>query len=134
MCSSDLILMVSQIRTGIVLPAAVPALGRCGTCLLMTIETVGICGCGLMGSGIAEVVARAGHRVVVLEATAELCARGLATITRSLDKLAARTQLTAEERQATLARITVTVDAGLLAGCDLVIEAIVENQIGRAHV
>lgn len=80
-----------------------------------------------MGAGIAEVVARGGFPVVVLEATQELCERGRANITRSLDKLAARNQLSPADRQATLDRLWFTIEPAELADCDLVIEAIVES-------
>lgn len=93
----------------------------------MSIEQIGVCGCGLMGSGIAEVAARAGFSVTVLETTSELCERGRASIMRSLDKLAARHPLGADERQAVLARLAFTTDPAALAACDLVIEAIVED-------
>ena len=91
------------------------------------IQQVGVCGCGLMGAGIAEMVARAGYSVVILEATSELCERGLSTITRSLDKLLEKQLLSSDDRQATLNRLQATIDASNLAPCDLIIEAIVEN-------
>jgi 3-hydroxybutyryl-CoA dehydrogenase len=104
------------------------------TALGMTMETVGVCGCGLMGSGIAEVAARAGCRVVILEATAELCARGLAAIAGSLDKAVARKELSSDDRDATLGRLSSTVEPAQLAVCDLVIEAIVEDLAAKQRL
>lgn len=93
----------------------------------MKLQHVGVCGCGLMGAGIAEVVARAGYPVVVLEATNELCERGLGSITRSLDKLVSKSLLPADEKLAIVNRLRATVDPSELAHCDLIIEAIVED-------
>ena len=91
------------------------------------IKRVGVCGCGLMGSGIAQVAAVAGHGVVVLEADKNALARGMARIKQSLDKFVEKGSMSAGDRDATLARLTTTTDVGDLRGCDLVIEAVVEK-------
>ena len=88
---------------------------------------VGVVGAGLMGSGIAEVCARAGLDVVVREISEDAVAAGRTRITRSLDRGAAKGKLTQEERDAALSRLTVTADMGALGDRDLVIEAATEN-------
>jgi len=93
----------------------------------MKIKTVGVLGCGLMGAGIAEVCAKSGHDTIVRELSESLLDKGLARIHRSLDKAVEKGKLEAEERDKALGRLTGTVALADLAGCDLVIEAIVEN-------
>jgi 3-hydroxybutyryl-CoA dehydrogenase len=91
------------------------------------IRTVGVCGAGLMGAGIAQTCATAGFDVVLTEVAAEPLERGIAGIGKSLDKFVDKGKLPKAERDATVARIAATTDLGDLRGCDLVIEAIVEN-------
>ena len=97
------------------------------------IRRVGVCGCGLMGSGIAQVAAASGHDVVILEAVRPALEKGMAAITASLGKFAEKGRLPgdqpfdAAQRDAALARIKTTTAVEDLAGCDLVIEAVVEN-------
>jgi len=93
----------------------------------LKIEKVGVVGCGLMGSGIAEVAARAGFDVVVREVDDEALAAGRGRIEKSLGRAVDRGKLEAEERDATLGRITFTTDLADLADRDLVVEAIVED-------
>ena len=93
----------------------------------MAIRKVGVLGCGLMGSGIAEVAAKAGFEVVVREVGRELLDKGLGRLRGSLDKAVEKGKLPAAERDAALARLRGTTEIADLAGCDLVIEAIVEN-------
>jgi len=93
----------------------------------MTIKNVGVIGCGLMGSGIAEVSARSGYNVVVREINQELLDKGLARVTKSLNTAVERGKLTADERDATRARLRGTVGLDEFAECDLVIEAATEN-------
>lgn len=93
----------------------------------MGVKNVGIVGCGLMGSGIAESCARAGYDVTVREIDAEVLQRGLERVERSMSKGVSRGKLTQEEMDAALARIEGTTDMADLAASDLVIEAIVEN-------
>ena len=93
----------------------------------MTIRTVGVLGCGLMGSGIAHVCAVAGYRTIVREVDDKALESGLTRLRASLDAGVARGKLTAEARDAAWQRVTGTVDVGPLAPCDLVIEAIVED-------
>ncbi len=93
----------------------------------MSIKRVGVVGCGLMGSGITEVCARAGYAVVVREVNDELLQRGLGYIQKSLAKGVSKGKLAESERDATWDRITGTTDLTAFADCDLVIEAVIEN-------
>ena len=93
----------------------------------MTIRRVGVVGCGLMGSGIAEVCARAGYDAIIREVSDDLLQKGLARIEQSMATAVERGKLTADEREAARARLTGTTQLEDLADCDLVIEAIVEN-------
>jgi len=93
----------------------------------MEIRRVGVLGCGLMGSGIAEVCARAGFETVIREVDDAALARGMDRIRGSLDRAVAKGKLEAAAREAALGRLQTTTGFDALAGCDLVIEAIVEN-------
>jgi len=94
----------------------------------MAIRNVGVLGCGLMGSGIAQVTAQAGFPTVVAEASQELLDRGLAGLRRSLDALVAKAKLDDKTRDEVLGRIEGVVGLEGFRDCDLVIEAITENQ------
>jgi 3-hydroxybutyryl-CoA dehydrogenase len=93
----------------------------------MAVSKVGVVGCGLMGGGIAQVVAQSGYAVTVVEADQALLDRGLQGIHRSLDGLVDKGRLAADQRDATRGRLAGTVRLEDLAGVDLVIEAITEN-------
>jgi 3-hydroxybutyryl-CoA dehydrogenase len=88
---------------------------------------VGVVGLGTMGAGIAQVSVTAGHETVGREVTMELAERGRGTIQSYLGRAVEKERLSAEERDAALARLTLTTDIADLAGCDLIIEAIVEE-------
>lgn len=90
-------------------------------------ETVGVAGCGLMGSGIAEVAAKAGCAVVVREVDDAALQAGRARVEKSLARAVAKSKLGESERDEVLARTTFTTELADLAGCDLVVEAIVES-------
>lgn len=90
-------------------------------------ETVGVAGCGLMGSGIAEIAAKAGCGVVVREVDDAALEAGRARVEKSLARAVAKNKLGEAERDAALARTTFTTELAGLAGCDLVVEAIVES-------
>ena len=94
----------------------------------MAIKTVGVIGCGLMGSGITQVSAQSGFQTVVVEASEELLQRGLGRLRQTLDGLVDRGKLDAKARDGALARITGTVKLEDLRDCDLVVEAMTENQ------
>ncbi len=93
----------------------------------MEIRKVGVAGCGLMGSGIAEVSAKAGFDVVVREVDDAALAAGRKRVARSLDRAVAKGKLDDAGRDEALARTTFTTSLDLFADCDLVIEAIVES-------
>src|SRR5690606_38426330 len=92
-----------------------------------TIRRVAVLGCGLMGSGIAEVAARAGYETHVREVSDDLANKGLASIRKSLDRAVEKGKLGAEDRDATLARIHTTTALEALADADIVIEAVTED-------
>jgi len=93
----------------------------------MDVERVGVVGAGLMGGGIAEVCARAGLEVAVVEVSDDLAAAGRKRVAASLGKAVDRGKLSAEERDAVLERLSFGTDLGALADRDLVVEAVVEN-------
>src|SRR2546423_8256313 len=93
----------------------------------MEIKKVGVLGCGLMGSGIAQTGGSAGCDVIVREVTDELCERGFAGIEKSLAKFAEKGLVTAEQQSEIRGRIRGTTALEDLSDCDIVIEAIVEN-------
>src|SRR5450755_2935440 len=92
----------------------------------MEIRKVGVLGCGLMGSGIAQVAATAGFDVTVLEVDQKCLDKGFAGIEKSLAKFAEKGSLT-ETPQAIRARLKGTTNMQDLAVCDIVIEAVIEN-------
>ncbi|MFI9103533.1 3-hydroxybutyryl-CoA dehydrogenase [Streptomyces fildesensis] len=98
------------------------------------IARVGIVGCGLMGSGIAEVCARAGIDVVVAETGTAAARAGRDRIARSLERAAAHGKLDAADRDAALARITVVADLDVLHDRDLVVEAVAEDERTKVAV
>jgi 3-hydroxybutyryl-CoA dehydrogenase len=97
----------------------------------MEIKKVGVLGCGLMGSGIAQISAAAGFETVVLEAEQKFLDKGFAGIDKSLAKFVERGPekggITAQQKQETQARLRGTTKKEDLAGCDLIVEAIIEN-------
>jgi len=93
----------------------------------MAIQKVGVVGCGLMGSGIAQIAADAGYATVVREVDERLLGKGKARIEGFLGKAVEKGKATKEQAAATLGRITWTTKVEDLASCDLVVEAIVEN-------
>jgi len=91
------------------------------------IKKVGVLGCGLMGSGIAQVAAAAGYDTVVRDVSKEFLDRGRAGIEKSLAKFVEKGKLDAAARDATLKRLTFTTTVADLKGVDVVIEAITED-------
>jgi 3-hydroxybutyryl-CoA dehydrogenase len=92
------------------------------------IKNVGVIGCGLMGSGIVQVAAQAGFSVLFVEANDELVERGLGRLRETLEGLVTKGKLDATAKDTTLARIAGTPRLEDLKGCDLVVEAMTENQ------
>lgn len=98
----------------------------------MAIKKIGVLGAGLMGSGIAQVAASSGYEVILVEVSEELVKKGLSGIEKSLAKFAEKGSITAEQKDATLARLRGTTKLEELADADIIIEAIIENlQIKR---
>ena len=93
----------------------------------MDIGTIGVIGIGTMGSGIVEVAARNGLRVVAQEGSPDLVEAGRSRVEGSMDRGVARGKLDEATREAASAAVTWTTDLGDLAGCDLVLEAVPEN-------
>jgi 3-hydroxybutyryl-CoA dehydrogenase len=98
------------------------------------LRQIGVLGAGTMGNGIAQAFAAAGFPVVMRDIKPEFVERGMATIARSLERLAARGKLPPEARDATLARIRPTTEIKDLASCDLVVEAVLENYDLKAGI
>jgi 3-hydroxybutyryl-CoA dehydrogenase len=93
----------------------------------MAIQTVGIVGSGIMGSGIAEVAAKAGHTVVLRSRKRETADAMVAGLEKSLNKQVDKGRLSEEDRDAVLGRVSATDQISDLADCDLVIESVVED-------
>lgn len=93
----------------------------------MEIKTVGVVGAGTMGNGIAHVFAKSGFSVVLLEAQQAALDRGVQTISKNLDREAAKNKITAAERESALKRIEAVLDRQALAKCDFVVEAAFEK-------
>jgi len=93
----------------------------------MAIEKVGVVGCGLMGSGIAQVAANAGFQVTVREVSPQLVEKGLQSIDKNLQRLVDKGTLPQAERDKVRGRLRGTTNLEDLKACDIVIEAIIEQ-------
>jgi len=93
----------------------------------MQIKKVGVLGCGLMGSGIAQVAATAGFETVVKEVSSDLIEKGFSGIDKSLAKFAEKETITSEQQKEIRGRLSGTTAFDDLADCDIIIEAIIEN-------
>jgi 3-hydroxybutyryl-CoA dehydrogenase len=93
----------------------------------VTIEKVGVIGLGTMGAGIAQVCVQAGFETVGREVNDQLAERGRATIDHYLSRGVEKGRMSQEEKEATLGRLTLATDLEAMAGCDLVIEAVIED-------
>jgi 3-hydroxybutyryl-CoA dehydrogenase len=91
------------------------------------IRKVGVLGCGLMGSGIAQVVATAGYPTTVVEVIDDVLKKGMAGIEKSLNKFVEKGTLTPTQRSDTLNRLQASSKSADLSDCDIVLEAITEN-------
>src|SRR5271170_7201834 len=94
---------------------------------IMNIQRVGVIGAGTMGNGIAHVFARSGYSVVLCDVERRFLDRGLATITKNLDREVAKHKITAEDKAAALKNIEPVTDRAQLAGCGFIIEAATEK-------
>ena len=93
----------------------------------MAIQKVGVVGCGLMGSGIAQTAAQAGFSVVVREVSDDLLKKGLGSIEKNLNRLVEKEKLSAGDRDKVMGRLKGTTKVEDLKDCDIVIEAIIEQ-------
>jgi 3-hydroxybutyryl-CoA dehydrogenase len=93
----------------------------------MQIQKVGVVGAGTMGNGIAHVFARSGYSVVLCDVEQRFLDRGLATITKNLDREVAKNKITAEDKASALKKIEPVTDRARLADCDFIIEAATEK-------
>jgi len=93
----------------------------------MNIRTVGVLGCGLMGSGIAQVAAAAGYKTIVREVNDSALQAGMGRIRKFLADGVAKGKVTEDTQNRTLGNLTGTTTTEDLKGCDIVVEAIVEN-------
>jgi len=100
----------------------------------MTIKRVGIVGSGIMGSGIAEVAAKAGCEVVLRSRQQSTADAMVASLEKSLNRQVDKGKLEAAEAEATLARVTATSSLSDLKDCDLVIESVVEDLEIKKHL
>jgi 3-hydroxybutyryl-CoA dehydrogenase len=94
---------------------------------MMTIQTIGVLGSGLMGSGIAQVAGTAGCRVRLRDTVPAQLAKGRAAIAKSTAKLVEKGKLSAADRDAALDRLSFGAEMAELADCDLIIEAVTED-------
>ncbi len=94
----------------------------------MQIKKIGVIGAGIMGHGIAIVAAQSGHDVVLRDIEQKFVDKGMAKINKFLDKSVAKEKITAEQKEETVDRIKGTTKLDDMKDCDLVIEAIVENE------
>lgn len=90
-------------------------------------QTIGVVGAGTMGNGIAQTAAAAGFAVIMCDVSQEFVDRGLANISKSLDRFVKKETMTEEQKAEVLGRITTTTDLEALAACTLVVEAASEN-------
>jgi 3-hydroxybutyryl-CoA dehydrogenase len=95
--------------------------------VVVEIKKIGVVGCGLMGSGIAEVCARNGYDVIVREVNDDFLQQGVSRVRKSLSKAVERGKVTQKQMHETLARIQGTLDLADFADCDLAVEAAIEN-------
>jgi 3-hydroxybutyryl-CoA dehydrogenase len=93
----------------------------------MGVQRVGVVGAGTMGNGIAHVFARSGYSVVLFDVEQRFLDRGLATISKNLDRELVKGKVTTQEKDATLKRIDPVVDRGALGSCDFIVEAATEK-------
>ena len=100
----------------------------------MAFKKIGVVGSGQMGGGIAHVAAQAGIDVVMHDVKQEFVDRGLATIDKNLQRGVDKGRMTEDDKQAVLKRVRGTTQLEDLAGCDFVVEAIVESLDAKAEV
>ncbi|MGA8190641.1 MAG: 3-hydroxybutyryl-CoA dehydrogenase [Candidatus Sulfotelmatobacter sp.] len=100
----------------------------------MDIRRVGVLGAGTMGNGIAHVFARSGYSVILCDVEQRFLDRGLAMITKNLDREVAKNKITAEDKASALKKIEPVTERGKLADCDFIVEAATEKFEIKAEV
>jgi len=100
----------------------------------MEIRRVGVVGAGTMGNGIAHVFARGGYAVVLCDVEQRFLERGLATITKNLEREVAKNKITAEDKASALRKIESVTERGKLAECDFIVEAATEKFEIKAEI
>jgi 3-hydroxybutyryl-CoA dehydrogenase len=94
-------------------------------------KKIGVLGTGTMGAGIIQVLAQNGYEVVLRARRQESVDKGLATVTKNLDKLVAKEKITADDKAAVLSRIHGSTDISIVADADLIIEAATEDMVAK---
>jgi 3-hydroxybutyryl-CoA dehydrogenase len=100
----------------------------------MEIKTVGVVGAGQMGNGIAQVAAHAGFRVVMSDIADSFVQKGLATISKNLDRMVEKGKIPSQKRDEILGRIKGTIKIGEMADTDFVVEAATENESLKLNI
>ena len=100
----------------------------------MDIKHVGIIGAGTMGNGIAHVFARSGYSVVLYDVEQRFLERGIATITKNLEREVAKNKITVEDKTSALKKIDAVTESSKLAGCDFIVEAATEKFEIKAEI
>ena len=101
---------------------------------MTSVQTIGVIGAGIMGSGIAQACAVSGLAVTMLDVDEAAVARGRNAVSASLDRLVQKQKLSAADKDAALARISGTIDYRALGSCDFVIEAATENEALKVKI
>ena len=100
----------------------------------MDIKTIGVVGAGQMGNGIAQVAAHAGFRVVMSDIADSFVQKGLATISKNLDRMVEKGKIPSQKRDEILGRIKGTIKIGEMADADFVVEAATENESLKLNI
>ncbi|HVO51581.1 MAG TPA: 3-hydroxybutyryl-CoA dehydrogenase [Thermoanaerobaculia bacterium] len=100
----------------------------------MSLDRIGVVGAGQMGAGIAHVAALAGRNVVLLDVSPDVVKKGLRAIEKNLGRQVEKGKVSAEARDAALARVTPATDVSAFADADLVVEAVVENEAVKKEI
>jgi 3-hydroxybutyryl-CoA dehydrogenase len=100
----------------------------------MDIKTIGVVGAGQMGNGIAQVAAYSGFRVIMSDIADPFVQKGLAAISKNLDRMVEKGKITSQKKEETLARIKGTTNMGDVADTDFVVEAATENESLKSNL
>src|SRR4029077_3825077 len=93
----------------------------------MDIKRIGVIGAGTMGNGIAHVFARSGYSVILCDVEQRFLERGIATITKNLEREVAKNKITIDDKASALKKIEAVTERGRLAECDFIVEAATEK-------